>query len=332
MPGSNNDYTYALYTNMYLQIAEELGIGVEVFSEHSALSRVFTKDKELFIKICHLSVNSEIGIKASANKKLTYSCLRAADLPIPEHAEFSQDEYFKSQSDRSGIYKFAEGKYPVVAKPSTGFGGNGVYPYIRNEHELEKALDLLEQYDRKIIVEKHILGKHYRFTVANGETIDVTERIPANILGDGSHTIGQLINIKNLQRRPYGIPLISKGSYYKNRVSKDTIDWNSIPPKGKIITLSLLCNLSTGGDVVGIDTGIHQDFLDLAAEAARAIDLNFAGVDIISTDISKSSGKHRAIVNEVNSHPAPDIPYPTMSPERAREMPIKLLSKYFGLQ
>ena len=325
-------YTYAIYTNVYLEIAEELGLEVETFSEHSALARVFTKDKELFIKICHLSMNSAIGISASANKKLTYSCLKAADLPFPLYRQFSKEEIFSGQKNRTNIYEFAENRYPVVAKPSKGFGGKGVYPFLRNQCELDKALDLLEQCDRDVIVEEHIQGRHFRFTVVENETIDITERLPAHVVGDGSHTIKELVALKNVERRPYGISYITKRNCTANQVSDEIVDWSIKPLEGEVISLSLLCNLSTGGDVIAIDNDVHPEYLELAVKAAQAVDLNFAGVDIISTDISVGLDKSHAVINEVNSHPAPDVAYPTMDYQRAKEMPKKLLSKFFNIK
>ena len=50
-------------------------------------------------------------------------------------------------------------------------------------------------------MEKHIDGDDYRAFVLDGQVLAVAKRIPANIVGNGSDTIQQLIDAKNKQRR-----------------------------------------------------------------------------------------------------------------------------------
>ena len=50
-------------------------------------------------------------------------------------------------------------------------------------------------------VESYITGRDYRILVVNGQIVAVAERVPAHVVGDGIHTVEQLIDITNSDPR-----------------------------------------------------------------------------------------------------------------------------------
>ncbi|MGG0815607.1 hypothetical protein ABE142_23525 [Paenibacillus alvei] len=53
-------------------------------------------------------------------------------------------------------------------------------------------------------------GKEYRFLVTGDEVVGILHRVPANVVGDGIHTIEPLVHKKNkdpLRGRGYKTPL-----------------------------------------------------------------------------------------------------------------------------
>jgi cyanophycin synthetase len=73
--------------------------------------------------------------------------------------------------------------------------------------------------------------------------------------------------------------------------------------EGRTIILSFVANVSTGGVPVAITQGIHPDNVSLAINAANALRLDLAGVDLILPDISKSWLKTGGVICEVNAQP-----------------------------
>ncbi len=54
-----------------------------------------------------------------------------------------------------------------------------------------------KEHQRTVIVESHIQGYDHRMLVVNGELIAVAKRVPGHVVGDGRHTIEELVDIVN---------------------------------------------------------------------------------------------------------------------------------------
>ena len=52
-----------------------------------------------------------------------------------------------------------------------------------------------------VVVETFIPGKDYRILVVNNQVVAVAERVPAHVIGDGKHTVAELIEITNADPR-----------------------------------------------------------------------------------------------------------------------------------
>ena len=75
-------------------------------------------------------------------------------------------------------------------------------------------------------------------------------------------------------------------------------------PRGRQVRLLEVANLSCGGDSVEITRRVHRSFKALAARVAKALDLRFAGVDLLTADITLPLQEY--VVLEVNSAPGLD--------------------------
>jgi len=62
-------------------------------------------------------------------------------------------------------------------------------------------------------------------------------------------------------------------------------------------------NISTGGTAVDVTDIIHPDNARVAVRAARAFGLDVAGVDFLSTDISRSYKENGGAICEINASP-----------------------------
>src|SRR5699024_427172 len=139
-------------------------------------------------------------VRLCSNKEKTKEILASKGVSIPE------GEIFNVLDD--GIIDYAKDiGFPVVIKPKGGSMGKGVYTNIRNQEQLNDCLnDYTSTYNHnEVIVEKHYEGKEYRIYVVGDNAVGATNRIPANVIGDGEHNIAQLIELKNKERKnnPY---------------------------------------------------------------------------------------------------------------------------------
>ncbi|NLM03984.1 MAG: cyanophycin synthetase [Clostridiales bacterium] len=241
-----------------------------------------------------------IAVDTVCDKGLTNSILRIHGLPVPQGETVSTyDEVMKA------VKKLG---FPVVIKPYNGNQGRGVSLNLQSFHEVRNAYNIARQYSDKILVEEYISGKNYRITVINQKVIAVAERIAAHVIGDGINNIRELINIENQN------PL--RGECHEKPLTKIKIDnivlsflkktgkrLDYIPQKGEKVYLRGNDNLSTGGIAIDVTDKIHPDNARLAINAARAVGLDVAGVDMTTDDIEKSILDYGGAIIEINAAP-----------------------------
>lgn len=139
--------------------------------------------------------------------------------------------------------------------------------------------------------------------------VGVLHRVPANVTGDGIHTIRQLVEMKNLD------PLRGKGyrtPLEKIRLGKDEelflknqgLDFESVPQKESTIYLRENSNISTGGDSIDYTDQIHPSYKEIALAAAHVLNVAITGVDIMITDIHSTANISNYAIIEMNFNPA----------------------------
>lgn len=197
--------------------------------------------------------------------------------------------------------------YPLVIKPISSGGGNGVTANITSNDELIKAFkNAIVTSPRGIIVEKFISGNDYRIAVFGGKVQWVALRSSAKISGDGVSPIQKLINSENESRASLpkgdGLQHISIDSNLIDHLKKQNLSLESILNKDISITLSSIANVSKGGRVEEV-LNIHKDNIDMAESIARAFRMDALGIDFISPDISISWRDTPSAVIEVNGCP-----------------------------
>src|SRR5690606_28185320 len=142
--------------------------------------------------------------------------------------------------------------------------------------------------------------------------IGLLERIPAHVIGDGIHSITELMAIENERRKPFlgklSIDVLEVNQEYLIRMDELGLSFNAVPKKGEIIMLCYTSNALWGGTMEALDISlICEENKELVKNAAKCLNLNFVGFDIGSKDISKpviADGSTDIIV-EANS--CPDI-------------------------
>jgi len=238
------------------------------------------------------------------NKELTKEFLRRKNINVAEGKVFK-----KNDSDKVVAY-CEKIKFPVVIKPVDGAHGEDVYTNINNKKDLKAVLKKVLKKNDYILAEKMFLGTEYRIVATRNKFLATTNRIPANVVGDGIHSIQELINIKNSN------PM--RGDNYEKSLLKIKVDknilevlkkqklkLNSIIKKNKTVFLRNNSNLSIGGDSIDATDMVHPDIKKIAVKAIRSIiGLPYAGIDImVSKNIREKPTKKNYVIIEMNSSP-----------------------------
>src|SRR5262249_22778629 len=144
-----------------------------------------------------------------------------------------------------------------------------------------------------VIVESYITGVDHRMLVIAGELVAVSRREPGKVVGDGQHTIRELVAIVNSDpRRGIGhekvLTQIDLDEQALGLLGKLGYTPESVPPGGQEVYLRLTANLSTGGTATDMTDVVHPDNVEMAVRAIQAIGLDIGGVDFLTPDITQS--------------------------------------------
>ena len=268
-------------------------------------------------------LTSKEAAKIAKNKQLTKQYLIKAGVPVAKGNEFKKKESNEDILD----YVTSNLSFPLVIKPSSGMKGKGVVANIRTKQELLESLLYVRNklgYGN-IIVEKHVEGEELRVFFIGDQIEGAYKKIPANVVGDGSSSINDLINEKNKLRKnnPHLYSrLIKVDKELKNYINKLGYGLDSIPMENEVVQLRSQSNLNTGGDLVDITDNLPNNIVEIIKKTANAIPgLPHAGVDLIM-------GENETIVLEINHNQAVSGHlYPMKG--KARDVPKAIIDYYY---
>ncbi|HEX9918111.1 MAG TPA: cyanophycin synthetase, partial [Pyrinomonadaceae bacterium] len=237
-----------------------------------------------FIQAAMTSETGGIAVEIAGDKELTKSMLEQADIPVPRGLVVeTADEAIAALSDIGA---------PVVVKPLDGHQGKGVSLNLTTAIEVCAAFEIARQYGHDVLVEEMYAGRDYRVLVVGGKLVAASERVPCHVVGDGTHTLGELIEIANLDPR--------RGEGHDNVLTKIKVDQvmlacllksglslEHVPGAGERVFLRETGNLSTGGTAVDVTDIVHPEVRRLCERAARIVGLDICGLDLVATDIAE---------------------------------------------
>jgi cyanophycin synthetase len=252
------------------------------------------------IQAAETSSTSAIAESIAQDKELTKMLLHAAGVPVPNGrvVETVEDAWLAAQEIAA----------PVVIKPRDGNQGKGVAVNISSQQQITAAFNAAVKISDEIIVERYLPGHDYRLLVIGKNLVAAARRDPPQVIGDGVHTIRQLVDAVNSD------PLRGDGhatSLTKIRfddialatLAKQDFDADSIPPQGARIVLRNNANLSTGGTATDVTDDVHPELAARAVAAAQMVGLDICGVDIVCNSVHKPLEEQEGGIVEVNAAP-----------------------------
>lgn len=253
-----------------------------------------------FITATVAGTTSSLGVDKASNKYHTRELLAKNHLPVAGGQLVTDTDELKEA--------IAELGFPIVVKPVNGNHGRGVKVNIRSEAAAIQAFHNARQISSRVLVERFIEGHDYRFLVIDYKLIAVARRTPAAIVGNGRCTIQQLVDEANSDPR--------RGEHHEKVLTTIKIDGitqsildekgltvDSVLPSGEILFLKDAANLSAGGTATDVTDLVHPYNVFLAERAARLMNIDICGIDIIAKDISSPINHGNGAIIEVNAGP-----------------------------
>jgi cyanophycin synthetase len=243
---------------------------------------------------------SNIAVELASDKEETNRILRDLGLPVPAQKLVRRPQDAVRAAERIG--------FPVVLKPLAGNHGRGVSINLKTPEEIEVAFDKAREHGRNVIVEGYLEGYDHRLLVVNGKLVAAAKRMPGHVVGDGKHTIKQLVDKVNEDpRRGVGHEKVLTRLEFDHQaerlLKKLGYDHNTVPKKDEIVYLRSTANLSTGGTAIDVTDIMHPDNREMAERTIKAIGLDIGGVDFLTKDISESYREAGGGICEVNAGP-----------------------------
>ncbi len=242
-----------------------------------------------------------IGPKMAKNKKWATQILGELGLPVPDSHIGRSAAQAVGAANRIG--------YPVVMKPLKGNAGRRVIIGISDDQGVEDAYQKLRRAGKTPIVENFVEGDDHRMLVVDGELIAVARRVPGHVVGDGQHTIEELVAEINddprrgepREHREFDyIKLDDQADHMLDRLGYTR---KTVPAAEEVIYLRATSNRMTGGTSVDVTDVVHPDNRTMALRAAAASGLDVVGVDFITPDISRSYKEAGGAICELNAQP-----------------------------
>lgn len=241
-----------------------------------------------------------IAVELASDKEETNRILASLGLPVPKQELVQSEGQARRAAERIG--------YPVVTKPYDGNHGRGISIRLTTADEVAAGFAIAREHARSVIVETFIEGDDHRLLVVNGELVAATRRTPGHVVGDGEHSIAQLVDLVNLDpRRGVGhekvLTRLELDAQALGMLEKAALTPDSVPAPGRVVHLRATANLSTGGTATDVTDIIHPDNREMAERAVRAIGLDVGGVDFLSKNIAESYRAIGGAICEVNAAP-----------------------------
>ena len=177
-----------------------------------------------------------------------------------------------------------------------------------NWEDAVEGLKAAQAYSRAVIVEQFIEGFDFRLLVVDGKLIAAARRTPAAVLGDGTHSIQQLIEAVNKDpRRGIGhekvLTSIKADQHTLDILKGKDLSLESILPAGETLYLKSTANISTGGTATDVTDQMHPYNVLLAERVAGIVGLDICGIDLMAHNIETPLSESRGAVIEVNAAP-----------------------------
>ena len=246
------------------------------------------------------SETRHIGVEIASDKEETNKLLGDLGLPVAhQRLAYSTREAVRA-ANRIG--------YPVVVKPLNANHGRGVSIGLEDDDAVAAAWEQAREHSRTVLVESFIRGLDHRLLVVDGKLVAATQRVPGHVVGDGEHTVEELVEDVNRDpRRGIGHEKVLTKLEFDHQARRllEQMGYTrrTVPAKDEVVYLRSTGNLSTGGTAVDVTDVIHPDNRDMAERAARAIGLDVCGVDFLTTDIAKSWRESGGAICECNAAP-----------------------------
>jgi len=265
------------YAAIIVQEARRRGLLVEVTDAEGGFFRITHGGRSVHCRESLSELTSAVAMSICDDKQVTRRFVGTAGVRVPDQIEADDIE-------RVDAFVAKHGK--VVIKPARGEQGKGVAVGLDADDDIAGAIAAARAFSDRVLVEQYVEGQDLRLVVIDYQVVAAAVRSPASIIGDGQHTIVDLIERQSRRRAAAtgGESQIPLDNETRRCVAAAGYAMRNVLPPGVELQVRKTANLHTGGAIHDVTGSVNPALAEAAVKAARAINIPVTGIDFIVPD------------------------------------------------
>ncbi len=267
------------YARIIADEATRRGIHVEVLDAETGEMRLSHGGRSVVTRESLSEYTSAVAMSRCDDKRLTRRIVGEAGVVVPRGRLATFDD---------GDHDFLAEVGDVVVKPTRGEQGKGITVGVTTDEELDSALARAREEHPEVLIEQRAPGDDLRLVVIDGRVVAAALRKPAEIIGTGKHTIGELIEAQSRRRAAAtgGESVIPIDEITTATVAEAGWSFDDVLPEGERLRVRRTANLHQGGTIHDVTADVNPQLCRVAVTAAEAIGIPVTGIDLLVPDVT----------------------------------------------
>lgn len=291
------------YRQIWSDAAAAIGASFEEIDPD--LWQITLKDKKTIIHNFRTAIDNPVVLHLAGDKALAYRMMAASGLTVPNHRLF---DYRRIQAAQTFMDQNPGSCF--VVKPAWGTSGSaGVTTRIRNARQCAAAVALSSIYHEQVLIERQVCGETYRVLVLDGKPLHVVKRKGLIVVGNGRSTVRELAEEKAGKEMGASLRLMLDDPGFETDIRCQGLTTASVPDRDeRVLIRAHLSGRATPSELRTVFTDdasaeVSEAVLEQAVQAAAALHVTFAGVDIVTVDPAIPLDRSGGAIIEINTTP-----------------------------
>ncbi|HYD95342.1 MAG TPA: N-acetylglutaminylglutamine synthetase [Noviherbaspirillum sp.] len=262
------------YAMIIINEARRRGISVEVIDAAAGIFKLRNAGHEMLCRESLTELTGGVAMTWCQDKVLTSRRLASIGLRVPRQ---------RTAGEREADVAFLREHGAVVVKPALGEQGKGVFVDVRTEEQLDEAIRRAAEQGGHVVIEEYCAGQDLRIVVIGYKVVAAAIRRPAEIIGDGTSTVLQLIERQSARRAAAtgGESRIPLDGETERCLAGQGLGYDTVLENGRAVKVRKTANLHTGGTIHDVTAELHPALAEAAETAARALRIPVVGLDFL---------------------------------------------------
>ncbi|MFP4126305.1 MAG: N-acetylglutaminylglutamine synthetase, partial [Alphaproteobacteria bacterium] len=238
------------YARLIVDEARRRGIHVDVTDAEGGFFRLTYGGRSIHCRESLSALTTGVAVSICDDKAVTRRMVQRAGIAVPEQMD---------ADDRDAVGDLLARVGAVVVKPARGEQGKGVAVGLATMAEVDKAVAEAKNQCERVLVEALADGMDLRLIVIDYKLVAAAVRRPATVVGDGSSTIGQLIERQSRRRMAAtgGESRIPLDGETERALARAGVALDTVLEAGRDLAVRKTANLHTGGTIHDVTAELH---------------------------------------------------------------------------